>query len=211
MATKRPEPELDRDLAELPPALRWREWLRRIEAVLFASAAPVSRTDLARVVGQGASVDLLVEDLAVELEGRAVEVVKVADGWMLGTRSAYAPAIRAAAALPEGGVELRDADITVLAAIAYHQPISRDRLKEIFGREIGRELIGRLSEQGLIAPGPREPRRGAPATFVTTDMFLAAFGFETLRDLPDPAQIAEDGLDGAVESGAAATVQVEGG
>ena len=59
----REEGGLDRDLADLPPDLRWREWLRRIEAVLFASSAPVARDHLARVVGQGASVDLLIEDL----------------------------------------------------------------------------------------------------------------------------------------------------
>jgi chromosome segregation and condensation protein ScpB len=58
---------LDRALADLPPDLRWLEWMRRIEAVLFASAAPVPREDLARVVGQGVSVDLLIEDLAADL------------------------------------------------------------------------------------------------------------------------------------------------
>ena len=74
MAKDRPEPELDRELADLPPEQRWREWMRRIEAVLFASASPVPREDLARVVGQGASVDLLVEDLAADLDGRAFEL-----------------------------------------------------------------------------------------------------------------------------------------
>ena len=57
---RREDTELDRELAVLPPELRWREWMRRIEAVLFASSAPVAREDLARVVGQGASVDLLI-------------------------------------------------------------------------------------------------------------------------------------------------------
>lgn len=197
MAARRPELPFDRELDDLPAGLRWREWMRRIEAVLFASATPVSRADLTRVVGQGASVDLLIKDLAVELEGRAFQLVKVADGWMLSTRPAYAPAIRAVANFADPVPELREADIAVLASIAFHQPISRDGLKEIFGREISRELIGRLSERGLIAPGPREPRRGAPYTFVTTDMFLAAFGLETLRDLPDPEQLADAGLDPA--------------
>ena len=67
MAKDRTDPELDRELLDLPPELRWREWMRRIEAVLFASALPVPRDDMARVVGQGASVDLLVEDLAADL------------------------------------------------------------------------------------------------------------------------------------------------
>jgi len=97
MAKDRSEPQLDRELPDLPQELRWREWMRRIEAVLFASATPVLREDLTRVVGQGASVDLLVEDLAADLEGRAFEIAQVAGGWMFRTRAAYAPAIRAAA------------------------------------------------------------------------------------------------------------------
>lgn len=97
MAEDRSDPELDRELPDLPPELRWREWMRRIEAVLLASASPVSRDDLARVVGQGASVDLLVEDLAADLEGRAFEIAQVAGGWIFRTRVIYAPAIRAAA------------------------------------------------------------------------------------------------------------------
>lgn len=82
----------------------------------------------------------------------------------------------------------------MLAAIAFHQPIGRDGLKDIFGREISRDLIGRLHDRDLIATGPREPRRGAPYTFVTTGTFLAAFGMESLRDLPDPEQLADAGL-----------------
>jgi segregation and condensation protein B len=187
-------PELDRELADLPPELRWREWMLRIEAVLFASAAPVAREDLARVVGQGASVDLLIEDLAADLEGRAFEVAKVAGGWILRTRLAYAPAIRAAADVGDQLLDLSKFDVAVLAAIAYHQPITRDGLKDIFGKEISRDLIGRLSERGLIGTGPREPRRGAPYTFVTAEGFLLAFGLESLRDLPDREQMEDAGI-----------------
>ena len=186
--------ELDRELSDLPPELRWREWMRRIEAVLFASASPVPREDLARIVGQGTSVDLLVEDLAADLEGRAFEIAMVAGGWMFRTRPAYAPAIRAAADVGDQLLDLNDFDVAILAAIAYHQPITRDGLKDIFGKEISRDLIGRLHAHGLIGTGPRAPRRGAPYTFVTTDAFLAAFGMESLRDLPDAEQLNDAGL-----------------
>ena len=196
MAKDRSDPELDRELPDLPPELRWREWMRRIEAVLFASATPVPREDLARVVGQGASVDLLVEDLAADLEGRAFEIAQVAGGWMFRTRPAYAPAIRAAADLGDQRVDLNAFDLAVLAAIAYHQPITRDGLKDIFGKEISRELIGRLHARELIGTGPRSPRRGAPYTFVTTEQFLVAFDLETLADLPDREQLADAGVVG---------------
>ncbi len=194
MTKDRPEPELDRALSNLPPELRWREWMRRIEAVLFVSASPVPRKDLARIVGREASVDLLVEDLAAELEGRAFEIVQVAEGWMFRTRTAYAPAIRAAADVGSQLLDLNEFDVAVLAAIAYHQPITRDGLKDIFGKEISRDLIGRLHALALIGTGPRSPRRGAPYTFVTTEQFLVAFGMESLRDLPDAEQLEDAGM-----------------
>ena len=168
--------------------------MRRIEAVLFASATPVARDDLARVVGQGAAVDLLIEDLVGDLEGRPYEIAKVGSGWMLRTKPVYAPAIRAAADVGGQALDLNDFDLAVLAAIAYHQPISRDGLKDIFGKDISRDLIGRLADRDMIGTGPREPRRGAPYTFVTTEVFLAAFGLESLRDLPDAEQLVDAGL-----------------
>lgn len=194
MVLERRDTDFDRELADLPPEMRWREWMCRIEAVLFAAASPVPRDDLARVVGQEASVDLLIEDLTVDLLGRPYEVAKVAAGWMLRTRPAYASAIRAAADVGSQTLGLSAFAIAVLAAIAYYQPITRDGLKDIFGKEISRDLIGQLSERNLITPGPRAPQRGAPYTFVTTETFLVAFGLESLRDLPDSEQLADAGL-----------------
>ncbi len=193
MARDHVETDLDRELEDLPSELRWREWMRRIEAVLFASASPVPREDLARVVGN-VSVDLLIEDLVADLEGRSFEVAKVAGGWLLRTRSAYAPAIRAAADVGEQDLDLREFDVAVLAAIAYHQPITRDGLKDIFGKEISRDLIGRLHARGLIGTGPRSPQRGAPYTYVTTDQFLVAFDLQSLQDLPDRENLSDAGL-----------------
>ncbi|MGF6862445.1 segregation and condensation protein B [Rhodobacteraceae bacterium MBR-64] len=166
MAKDRSETDLDRELADQPPDLRWREWMRRIEAVLFASAAPVPREDLARVVGQGAPLDLLIEDLAADLDGRAFEVVQVAGGWMFRTRPAYAPAIRTAADVSDQLLDLSEFDTAVLAAIAYHQPITRDGLKDVFGEEISRDLIGRLSARlctfsALPSCSSRRPRLDA--------------------------------------------------
>jgi len=189
-------PELDCELADVPGDLRWREWMRRVEAVLFASASPVSRDALARVVGQAASVDLLIADLSADLAERPYEIACVADAWMLRTRIAYAPIIRTAANVSDQALDLSEFDVAVLAAIAYHQPVTRDGLKDIFGKEISRDLIGRLHARDLIATGPRSPRRGAPYTFVTTERFLVAFGLESLRDLLDREQLDDAGIVG---------------
>ena len=196
MAKDRPDADIDRELEDLPHELRWREWMRRIEAVLFASASPVPREDLARVVGQGASVDLLIEDLQADLAERPYELEAVAGGWMLRTRATYAAVIRAAADVGGQDLDLREFDVAVLAAVAYNQPITRDGLKDIFGKEISRDLIGRLHARDLIATGPRSPRRGAPYTFVTTEKFLVVFDLESLRDLPDREQLEDAGVSG---------------
>jgi len=79
-------------------------------------------------------------------------------------------------------------------AVAYFQPVTRGELSETFGREISRDLIAALREEGLIAAGPRSPRLGAPYAYVTTEKFLLEFGFESLRDHPDLEALMDAGL-----------------
>ena len=175
----------DRELDDLPRELRWREWMGRVEAVLFASAAPVGREVLARVVGQGTSVETLIADIQAELVGRPYELTLVAGGWMFRTKTQFADAIKAATDLGEQTLAFTEMEMGVLCAIAYHQPIDRAGLKDIFGKEVSRDLLARLRYKDLIVSGPRSPRPGAPHTFVTTETFLTAFDLQTLRDLPD--------------------------
>ena len=175
----------DRELDDLPQELRWREWMGRIEAVLFASASAVGREDLASVVGQGASVEMLIDDIQSELVGRPYELAQVAGGWMFRTKSQFSDAIKAAADLGDQSLAFTEMEMGVLCAIAYHQPIDRAGLKDIFGKEVSRDLLARLRYKDLIASGPRSPRAGAPHTFVTTETFLVTFDLQSLRDLPE--------------------------
>jgi segregation and condensation protein B len=175
----------DCELEDLPRELRWREWMARIEAVLFASASPVGREDLARVVGQGASVEMLIDDIQAELIGRPYELAQVAGGWMFRTRPQFAEAVKAVADLGEQPLAFTEMEMGVLCAIAYHQPIDRAGLADIFGKEVSRDLLSRLRYKDLIASGPRSPRPGAPHTFVTTETFLVTFDLQSLRDLPE--------------------------
>ncbi|MGQ3489334.1 SMC-Scp complex subunit ScpB [Roseovarius pacificus] len=175
----------DRELDDRPQELRWRKWMGRIEAVLFASTSPVGCDELARVVGQGASVELLIEDIQAELRGRPYELAQVAGGWMFRTRPQFADAIKAAADLGEQSLAFTEMEMGVLCAIAYHQPIDRAGLADIFGKEVSRDLLARLRHKDLIASGPRSPRPGAPHTFVTTETFLVTFDLQSLRDLPE--------------------------
>jgi chromosome segregation and condensation protein ScpB len=146
----------------------------------------VPRDRLAAVVGRDAAIEVLIGDLRADLAGRPYDVVTTNGGWMLQTRPAYGPAIRAAAHLPAataGLPELRAFDVAVLAAIAYRQPITRAELADWFGRRIDAETIGRLKAHDVIARGPRNPTPGAPQTLVTTDAFLTMFGLGSLAEL----------------------------
>ncbi len=184
----------DRELDHLPPEARWREWMHRVEATIFAASEPVGRETLARVVGKSCSIDLLIDDIREELRGRPYDLVSVAGGWKHLTRPAYADAIRAAVGSNQKAVDLTQSDVLVLMCIGYFQPITRGELSSFFGKEISRDLIGRLRGAGLIASGPRSPTPGAPYTYVTTKAFLLEFALDTLRDLPDLEGFEDAGL-----------------
>jgi chromosome segregation and condensation protein ScpB len=184
----------DRELDQMLPDARWREWMNRVEATIFAASEPVGRETLARIVGKNCSIDLLIDDIREELRGRPYDLVPVAGGWKHLTRPAYADAIRTAVGGNERAVDLTQSEVLVLMCIAYFQPITRAELSSFFGKEISRDLIGHLRGLGLIASGPRSPTPGAPYTYVTTKEFLLEFGFDTLRDLPDFEALEDAGL-----------------
>src|SRR5258708_6713142 len=136
---------LDPELEDLPPAARWREWMGRVEAVVFASAQPVSRENLAGVVGASCNIDLILDDIRVELCGRPYEIVAVAGGWSFRTRLGFGEAIRAALGGPTKS-ELSKPNAVVLMAIAYFQPITRGELSQLLGPEASRDAIAALRE-----------------------------------------------------------------
>ena len=86
--------------------------------------------------------------------------------------------MRVAFDIPADAKRLTKLEAGVLMAVAMFQPVTRGEISEMFGREISRDLIAVLREEGLIAAGPRSPKPGAPYTYVTTEKFLGEFGFE---------------------------------
>ena len=187
---------LDVELADLPAAARWREWMLRVEAAIFASQKPVSREALVRLVGQDCRFDDLIADLIQELRGRPYDLALVAGGYALRTKTRFAPAIRAAH--PDLGgddvAELTRTETFALTAIAYLQPVTRGDISKLAGREISRDVIASLKRHNLIDGAIRAPQPGAPFAYVTTRTFLEAFGLASLRDLPDLERLKAEGL-----------------
>ena len=151
---------LDVELADLPPAARWREWMLRVEAAIFASAKPVPREALVRLVGEACRFDDLIADLIHELRGRPYDLTLVAGGYALRTKTRFAPAIRAAHPGRAGDAvgELTKTETFALTAIAYLQPVTRGEISKLAGREISRDVIA-VPE----APWPDRRRHPRPS------------------------------------------------
>lgn len=184
-------------LMDLPEAARWREWMGRVEAVIFAARSPVPREALAMLVGSTCNLDDLIADIRDELRARPYDLVHVAGGYQLRTRPRFAPAIHAASGddfRHAGGPELTPTEILALTAIAYLQPATRADLSRLAGREISRDVIGALKRHGLIDGALRAPEPGAPFAYVTTKRFLEVYGLASLRELPNIEKLEDAGL-----------------
>ena len=168
----------------------------RVEAAIFASPKPVAREALVRLVGEACRFDELIADLIHELRGRPYDLTLVAGGYVLRTKTRFAPAIRAAHPGLGGDdvAELTRTETFALTAIAYLQPVTRGEFCKLAGREISRDVIGALKRHGLIDGAIRAPQPGAPFAYVTTRKFLEAFGFASLRDLPDLERLKAEGV-----------------
>lgn len=205
MRRAKASPLFDPELGDLPREARWREWMGRVEAVIFASPAPVPRETLAALVGLQCRLDDLLADIQDELRARPYELVHVAGGWQHRTRARFADAVRTAGGVEdEGRVALTQTENLVVTAIAYLQPVTRAELSRLIGKEVSRDVIARLKRLELVAAGPRMPALGAPLTYVTTNAFLSLFGLSSLRDLPDVEALEDAGL---LERGALAEPQ----
>ena len=191
------EQRFDPELDDLPEGARWREWMGRVEAAIFASSAPVPREKLAMLVGKACKLDDLIADIADELRARPYDLAFVAGGYQFRTRPRFAAAIREARSgeLRDAGLpELTPTELLAVTAIAYLQPATRADVSRLAGREISRDIIARLKRLALIDGALRAPAPGAPIAYVTTKKFLEVFGLGSLRDLPDIERMEAEGL-----------------
>ncbi|CUI02098.1 SMC-Scp complex subunit ScpB [Leisingera aquaemixtae] len=175
-------------LFDAPPMA---EQERMVEAVLFASAEPVTLRDLESRMPHGCNPREAVEHLRKRYEGRGVRVVRLGDAWAIRT----APDL--GFLMQKETTELRKlsrAAIETLAIVAYHQPVTRTEIEEIRGVSVSRGTIDQLMEMNWIRLGRRRMTPGRPVTFVVTPDFLDHFGLESARDLPGLKELRAAGL-----------------
>ena len=164
---------------------------RMVEAILFASAEPVTLSELITRMPHGCDPAEALGVLRRRYEGRGVQLVKVGDAWAMRT----APDL--GFLMQKEQVESRKlsrAAIETLAIVAYHQPVTRTEIEEIRGVAVSRGTVDQLMELDWIRLGRRRMTPGRPVTFVVTEHFLDHFGLESARDLPGLKELRAAGL-----------------
>ena len=162
-----------------------------VEAVLFASDAPLEAEEIARA-DESLDEDL-VEEAIQELNAtyseseRAFEIRELGEGYQLLTRSDFAPYLERFDTVPRPS-RLSGPALETLAIIAYRQPIGRIEMEYIRGVSSA-GVIRTLQDRALVEVMARGEGLGRPLLYGTTRRFLEHFGFRSLDDLPRPEEL----------------------
>lgn len=170
---------------------RLHEASRIAEALVFASAEPVTEAFIRDRVSPGIDIRALMLQLRESYAGRGVNLVQVDEAWAFRTASDLSFVIRR----DDNEVrKLSRAALEVLAIVAYHQPVTRAEIEDIRGVQTSRGTLDVLMEAGWVRFRGRRRTPGRPVTLGTTRDFLDHFGLEELRDLPGLEELKGAGL-----------------
>jgi segregation and condensation protein B len=165
--------------------------IRIAEAILFASAEPVTGKMLAGRLPDDVALDAVMERLVAAYANRGVNVVRVDDAWALRTAPDLGFLLRRDAPQQK---KLSRAALEVLSTIAYHQPVTRAEIEDVRGVETSKGTLDLLLESGWVRMRGRRRTPGRPVTYGTTQGFLDNFGLAELRDLPGMEELRGAGL-----------------
>ncbi len=154
---------------------------RVVEALLFASAAPLPAEELARAIPSGIAIAAVLERLTVLYAPRGVNLRRVAGGYAFRTAPDLPYLLAAEPAPPR---RFSRAALEVLSIIAYHQPVTRAEIEEIRGVATAKGTLDILLEAGWVRLRGRRRTPGRPVTYGTTSGFLDQFGLDRIDDLP---------------------------
>lgn len=168
------------------------EVLLQLEAIIFASEAPVSIARLKEAFNNQYNkqqLRQLLQQLALLQHGRSIELIETAQGFRFQVRSKYRSII--AQIWPERPTKLSPSLLETLAVIAYHQPVTRAEIEQIRGVSNNSQILRTLFDWNWIKEAGFRDLPGRPALLITTPQFLNAFGLASLGQLP-PLQNAKE-------------------
>ncbi|QBX37296.1 SMC-Scp complex subunit ScpB [Brevundimonas sp. S30B] len=164
---------------------------RRVEALLFAAAGPLSLADIAARLPEGADAESAVRALQARYADRGVVLDAVAGRFRFRTAEDLSFLMTDQREEPR---RLSKAALETLSIIAYHQPCTRAEVESVRGVSMSRGTLDLLLEMGFVRLRGRRRTPGRPVTYGTTDHFLEHFGLASLIDLPGAAEMKTAGL-----------------
>ena len=167
------------------------EPLRVLEAMLFASATPLTLNAMRERLPENADLGGMLMALQKTYEARGVRLVEMNGSWAFRTAAELADALSVSREVQR---KLSRAAMETLTIIAYHQPVTRAEIENIRGVDTNKGTLDVLMECGWIKPGKRRETPGRPLTWVTTTSFMDHFGLESLNDLPGLDELKASGL-----------------
>ncbi|NCO04329.1 MAG: SMC-Scp complex subunit ScpB [Alphaproteobacteria bacterium] len=167
------------------------EQLKVLEAVLFATNEPLSPKALHERLPEEADLNMLLQDLKAQYEGRGVSLIEVDGHWAFRTSSEIAEILTIE---KDVNKKMSRAMLETMAIIAYHQPLTRAEIENIRGVATHRGTLDTLMEMEWVKPGRRRETPGRPLTWVTTTKFLDHFQLEQINDLPGLEDLKASGL-----------------
>jgi segregation and condensation protein B len=166
------------------------EFVRAVEAAVFASAEPLGVAEIAAYAGEG-DVAAALAELAERYQGHGIELVERGGRWHFQTAPDLAHLLRRTREEPR---RLSRAATETLAIIAYHEPVSRAEIEAIRGVQISKGTLDVLMEAGWVKTAGRREVPGRPLLYATTPEFLTHFGLGSRKDLPGIDDLKAAGL-----------------
>ncbi len=162
-----------------------------IEALLFASAKPITAAEIRKVIKSMTvkEIESIVAELKAEYEkdNRSFEIVEIAGGYEIATKKEFAAWIFKIE-LQKKAKQVTQSALETLAILAYKQPITRAEIEEIRGVDVS-GVMNTLVERNLVKIVGKKEVAGRPFLYGTTDKFLEHFGLKALTELPNIEEI----------------------
>jgi segregation and condensation protein B len=150
------------------------EKMRIVEAILFSSEKPLRVGEIAKIAGMESSeVSKAMKKLRKEYEDRegAIEIARIGNKYVMQLKNEY---VEYGYAM--GKKELRDDVLKTLAIIAYYQPITQSKLRDIIGSKVYAH-IDELKKRGFVYG----KRAGKTIVLRTTKKFNEYFGIDASK------------------------------
>ncbi len=148
--------------------------MRRVEAVLFSVDKPMRVGEIAKIIGLNVEdVSKAMKKLRNEYEKRAgaIEIVRLGNKYVMQLRDEYVEY-----GYKVGKKEMSDELLKTLAVIAYYQPITKKKLRDMLGTKVYTQ-VEELKKRGMIY----SKKSGRTEILRTTKRFNEYFGIDASK------------------------------